>query len=257
MLFTGLSILISIVLLLLMLAAMHLGNRIGLSIDAKAEDEYKRGTGAVEGSLFALLGLLLAFTFAGAAARFEVRRDQIIEEANCVGTAYLRLDILPADRQPALRQLFRDYVDERLKGFELTPDPAAETHFARANEMQTQIWRECTAACAEAGNPAVTSLVLAAMNQMFDIASSRAAARLGHPPLPIFILLVSAALACSAMAGRDMASRVFRKRLYRFGFAFMVSLTVFVIVDLEFPRIGFMQLDRYDAFLMQVRKSMD
>jgi len=61
----------------------------------------RAGTGTIEGAVFALLGLLIAFTFSGAAARFEDRRALIIEETNDIGTAYLRLDLLPASAQPA------------------------------------------------------------------------------------------------------------------------------------------------------------
>jgi hypothetical protein len=58
------------------------------------------GTGAVDGAVYALLGLLIAFTFSGAAARFDERRGLIVEEANDIGTAWLRLDMLPASAQP-------------------------------------------------------------------------------------------------------------------------------------------------------------
>jgi len=67
----------------------------------------RAGAGAVEGSVFGLLGLLIAFTFSGAAFRFDARRQLAVEETNAIGTAYLRLDLLPADKQPALRDSFR------------------------------------------------------------------------------------------------------------------------------------------------------
>ena len=73
---------------------------------------------AVEGAVFALFGLLLAFTFSGAVARFDAHRELVIEERNNIETAYLRLDLLPLQSQPPLRQLFRDYVDSRLHLYE-------------------------------------------------------------------------------------------------------------------------------------------
>src|SRR5437879_73732 len=91
------------------LICLEIGRRIGvrnLTTD--------RGGGAVEAALFGLLGLLIAFTFSGAATRFDTRRQLIIDEANMIGTAYLRIDLLPADAQPALREKFRQYVDSRL-----------------------------------------------------------------------------------------------------------------------------------------------
>ena len=74
-------------------------------------DGLTKGASAAEGAVFALLGLLLAFTFSGAASRFEDRRWFINSEANAIGTAYLRLDLLPAEAQPPLRDLFRRYAD--------------------------------------------------------------------------------------------------------------------------------------------------
>src|SRR4051812_18023888 len=66
-------------------------------------------TSSLEASVFALLGLLIAFTFSGALSRFDLRRSQAVDEANAIGTAYLRIDLLPAAAQPLLRETFRKY----------------------------------------------------------------------------------------------------------------------------------------------------
>jgi hypothetical protein len=83
------------------------------------------GFGTIEGSVLALLGLLIAFTFSGASARFDTRRQLIVEATNHIGTAYLRLDLLPAGAQPALRESFRRYVDARIEVNRKLPDMAA------------------------------------------------------------------------------------------------------------------------------------
>ena len=82
----------------------------------------RAGLGAVDGAVFALLGLMIAFTFSGAASRLEVRRQLIVQEANAIGTAYLRLDLLPPGAQPGLREDFRQYVDARLAVYSKLPD---------------------------------------------------------------------------------------------------------------------------------------
>ena len=64
--------------------------------------------------MFSLYGLLLAFSFSGAAGRYDARKQLIVEEANAIGTAYLRVDLLPTETQPAMRAQFRNYVDSRL-----------------------------------------------------------------------------------------------------------------------------------------------
>jgi hypothetical protein len=93
---------------------LEIGRRIGIARIAHNPDGLAKGGGAAEGAVFALLGLLIAFTFSGATSRFEDRRHLITEEANDIGTAYLRVDLLPSDAQPEIRELFRRYVDLRV-----------------------------------------------------------------------------------------------------------------------------------------------
>ena len=130
-----------------MLLFLEIGRRIGvrrMKEDAGAAGE---GVGAVDGAVFALLGLLIAFTFSGASSRFDTRRQLIVEETNDIGTAYLRLDLLPADLQPALRESFRRYLDARIEVYRKLPDlAAAKESLAKANELQRQIWRQAVAA---------------------------------------------------------------------------------------------------------------
>src|ERR1700678_2199115 len=93
---------------------------------------------AVEGAVFALFGLLLAFTFSGAVARYDAHRELVTEERHDIETAYLRLDLLPPQSQPRLRQLFRDYVDSRLHlydGVSAGGRPATE-------QLKREIWQE-------------------------------------------------------------------------------------------------------------------
>ena len=75
----------------------------------------RTGASLVDAAVTGILGLLIAFTFAGAQSRLDARRQLIVRETNIIGTAYLRLDLLPPEDQPAIRQLFRDYVDARLR----------------------------------------------------------------------------------------------------------------------------------------------
>ena len=89
---------------------MELGRRIGQRRAVTDTEAAVVGVGVLDGAVFALLGLLIAFTFYGAASRFDTRRQLAVEEANAIGTAYFRLDILPPDAQPALREKFRRYV---------------------------------------------------------------------------------------------------------------------------------------------------
>ena len=94
------------VVVLALAAGRYLGRR---NISQETETARIRLT-AVEAAIFGLMGLMIAFTFSGAANRYELRRQMTVDEANAIGTAYLRLDLLPAQAQPALREKFRRYL---------------------------------------------------------------------------------------------------------------------------------------------------
>ena len=169
-------------------ALLELGRHLGIRKRAKDPEGATKGLGAMEGAVFGLLGLLIAFTFSGAADRFNHRRALIVAEANAIGTACLRLDVLPAVAQPELKEDFRRYVDARLDFYhELSDREGAEREFARATKLQGIIWRKAVAASQQTNNAEVMTLVLNAFNEMIDIAAIRAAALQTHPPLTIYI----------------------------------------------------------------------
>src|SRR6187399_1892492 len=117
MTFTLLILALSIVLFIGMLVSIEIGRRIGIARLAHDPDGLAKGISASDGAVFGLLGLMIAFTFSGAASRFEARRHLVTEEANAIGTAYLRVALLPEDAQPELQKLFRQYVDLRLETY--------------------------------------------------------------------------------------------------------------------------------------------
>src|SRR5262245_7039672 len=122
----GLLVLVNLALLLGMLLMLVLGRRIGQRDLTRDPEATRTGFGALCAAVLALLGLHLAFTISGAGARSDPRRIQIVAEANAIGTAYLRLDVLSAAAQPPLREAFRRYLDTRLSAYRKLPDiPAA------------------------------------------------------------------------------------------------------------------------------------
>jgi len=254
-----LSYILSASLFVGMLVLLEVGRRIGRHRLATDPEGAKAGTGTIEAALFALLGLLIALTFSGAAVRFDARRQLIAEEANAIGTAYLRLDLLNEDFQPALRVLFREYVDARLAAYGALPDmQTARRELARATVLQHTIWNDAVSACRRTvvQQPA-TMLLLPALNQMIDITSVRTMAAMTHPPGIIYVLLFGLGLLCSLLAGYGMAAGKRRSWLHMLEFAFVLAITLYVILDLEFPRLGFIRIDAADCMLVEVRQSMD
>jgi hypothetical protein len=249
---------VTLVLFLGMLLLLDVGRRIGVRRRAQDPEGAGAGIGAVDGAVFALLGLLIAFTFSGAAARFDARRALIVEEANNIGTAYLRLDLLPGEAQPALRDLFRRYVDSRLETYRKLPDfKAATAELDRSIRLQGEIWTQAVAAGRlEGAPPAATMLLLPALNQMIDITTTRTMAAQMHPPMIIFAMLYGLALASALLAGFGMAGGKSRDWLHMLAFAAVLAFAVYVIIDIEYPRLGLIRVDAFDQTLVDVRASM-
>jgi hypothetical protein len=245
-------------LFLSMLVSAEVGRRIGLARIARYGDGLVKVGGTAEAAMFALFGLLIAFTFSGAASRFQDRRDLIAEEANAIGTAYLRLDVVPADAQPPLRELFLRYLDARFAVYRQVEDETSTQELlADSTQLQAAIWQASLAAVRRPDAvPQATALLLPALNQMIDITDTREMATQNHPPLVVFLLLGGLSLVCALLVGHDTAKNPVRSSLHTVAFATIISLTVYVIVDLEFPRLGLIRVDAADQALMDLRESM-
>jgi len=240
-----------------MLLCLETGRWIGLLRIEQSKDGAGPGFGALEGAIFGLLGLLVAFTFSGAATRFETKAQLIVDEANAIGTAYLRIDLLPAVAQPALRQAFRRYADTRVKVYEKLPDiQAAKVEMSRAVALQKEIWALAVAACREISTPATVTLVMSSLNEMIDITTTRTVALQRHTPPIILALLAVVSLVCSFLAGFDAAGRKARSWVHTLGFAAILAVTFYVILDLDHPRAGLIRLTSVDQVLVELRGSM-
>jgi hypothetical protein len=239
-----------------MVVLLEAGRRLGVRRRARNADN--SGFGPAESAIFALFGLLIAFTFAGAASRFDSRRMLIADEANAIGTAYLRLDLLAADDQAAMRPQFRDYLDSRLEIYRRLPDLAAAlAELKRSGDLQTGIWaRALTATRQPAAHPNAAMLLIPALNQMFDVTTTRTMAARTHPPLVIYYVLFVLGLGCALLAGHAMADVKSWSWLHAVGFAVAIAMATYVIVDLEYPRTGFIRLAAYDQVLVELRESM-
>lgn len=242
-----------------MVGMLVLGRRIGQRRLARDPDTASAGLGVVDAAVFGLFGLLIAFTFSGAGGRFDERRQLIVQEANDIGTAWLRLDLLPAEAQPALRQLFRDYVDARIAAAEAAPDlEAVAQQLDRAVQLQGSIWAASVAAVQTPGlSPAAATLLMPALNAMFDITTTRDYAAIRHPPVVIWILFYLIAMVSALLAGQGMAANRRPSKLHLLGFPAIMASVVTLVINLEHPRLGLVTLDRFDQAIRDVRAGMD
>lgn len=250
--FLSLSFALTLGLFLGLVLSMESGLRLGRRWLARNPGGLPSGMGAAEGAIFGLMSLLIAFSFSGAASRFEARKHLITSEANAIGTAYLRLDLLPPAVQPGLKQHMQQYVDARLASFQGLPDTANDN----TAQLQRTIWQQSQAACRQPeAAAAACQLLLPALNEMFDITTTRAVALKNHPPLVIFCMLAALSLLSALLVGFGMSPNERRNWVHILLLAFALSMTIYVIMDLEFPRLGLIRVDTADKVLMDLRSS--
>lgn len=210
------------------------------------------GSSTIEGAIFGLFGLLLAFTFSGAISRYDNHRLLLVDEVNDIGSAYLRLDLLPPQMQPELRQLFRDYTNSRLHLFDAVGDEITP----ETTQLQGVIWKKATAAATSQGAAAdAAKLLLPAINDMFDITAKRQNAFHMHPPAVVYWLLFLFSGGSALMAGYSMKPSD-HDWLHSVALALAVTLTVYTILDVEYPRLGLIHLRDRDQALISLRDSM-
>lgn len=259
MLQTAAALLYSLGLLLTMLLVAEAGRRYGLR--RRSQDPEASGTAGslIDGAVFGLLGLLIAFTLSGALQRFDHRKDLVLQESNAIGTAYLRLNLLPPAAQAGLRSGFRDYVDARLAIYRSLDDAQAlQMGRLLAARLQQSIWLQAVDACRAEGSPATANLVLGALNEMFDSASARMAnMELMHPPAVVFAMLFLIAALSAFLTGYGSASHASKPGVHRTVFAVVIAATVYVVLDIEYPRHGFIRVDSADRLLTDLRAGMN
>jgi hypothetical protein len=243
--------LLPLLLLIEMLVCLEIGYRIG-----RKQREYQ-GTSTVEAAILGLLGLILAFTFGAVQTRVDIRRELIIKEANAIGTAYLRLDLLPPSEQPGIRGLFRPYLDSRLRFYQMLGNrEAAERELAGSTKLQQEIWTRAVAACRpEPWTPAAI-LVLPAINDMIDVTAARTLMLQTHNPGFVTALLVTLAGCSGIVAGYGMSARKSRSLLHVILYAVTITATVNAVIELDFPRTGLIRISSADNILLRLRDSI-
>lgn len=212
----------------------------------------------MDGAIFGLMGLLIAFTFTGAASRFDHRRDLIREEVNAIGTAWLRLDLLAPPSRSEVQTLMRAYVDQRIATHrEMTDLEATNQASHRAAQIQAHMWTRLQEAVRTETSLPLTQAVLPAVNDMFDAGTTRVLAAEQHPPPAIYLTLIVLVLVTAFLTGFGQSKATRQSMLHLFGFAVTTTLALCLILDLEYPRLGLIRVAGADQALIDLRASMD
>ncbi|QEY52104.1 bestrophin-like domain [Legionella longbeachae] len=215
------------------------------------------GLQIVEGSIFTLLGLIVAFTFSSANQRFDQRRYLIIEEANAIRTADLRIDLARPEIQKNLHQDLKQYLSYQIDNYRQISDfETFRLNHMKSLAMQKKIWKLVSKECTAKYQENKCSLLLSAFNKMFDIANTRYEYSYVHPPVIIFLLLVGLALLGALLAGYNIGETKGGTILHLVSYALVIATTIYIIIDLELPRLGFIRVDSFDAVITELYQNM-
>jgi hypothetical protein len=240
-----------IFILLIALVSVECGYRIGRYRHNRHKEEKEAPVGTMVGAALGLLAFILAFTFGLAAGRFETRRQVVLDEANAIGTTYLRAGMLP-ERGEQIRALLRDYVDVRLEA--VRSGNLAEG-IRRSENIQEQVWKEAETVGEKNPNSIVVGLFIQSLNEMIDMHAKRLQASLrSRIPGAIWLgLFAVAVLSLSAMGYLEGLPRS-RRSLAVLAVAVAFSVVIELIADLDRPQEGVLRVSQQP--LLDVQRSM-
>ena len=199
------------VLVVAMVIATEAGYRLGRGVGSRSDDEpYRSHINGLQASLLGVLALLLGFTLSLALQRFDHRSETVVEEANAIGTAYLRSQILT----PALR-----------------------------DEVRNELWDQARQAAALDPNMVTTGLYIQSLNDAIDAFGRREASLRRHVPEVALILLVGTLLASGWMVGLTSGIAGHRPSMATYVLSTLIRLLLLIIVDLDRPRRGLIRID--------------
>ncbi|RLJ59460.1 hypothetical protein BCF46_1609 [Litoreibacter meonggei] len=239
------SFVIAVVLLVAMGVAMRVGRIIGKSGSLHHNDESKSQVGAVQGSLLGLLALLLGFTFSLALKRYDDRSRAVVDEANAIGTAWLRADFLSESRQNEAKALLSRYG---LTRFEAGRVPASDLErrdglVSAAEEIFAKLWTIAGIEVQEVGGPAAVSFA-GSLNDMIDSLGSRDAAIERHVPEPVLFLMFATFVLLGSILGYSSGLTLVKAGFPIYAMMFLIVALVFVIIDLDRPRRGIIAVNQ-------------
>ncbi len=224
------------VLLLSLEAGFRGGRRAASQRDPGAGDQ----VGAVQGAILGLLGLLLAFSFAAAGGRFLERQDLIVQEANAIGTSFLRADLLGEPYRSELRAALERYTAHRI---EITSGDAralSASALAEVEHLHARIWSAASGGVAARRDAMLA--VLTPVNEVIDLHASRLAASRKHiPGLVLGLLIVCSGLAL-AVIGYGCGLGGSRRAPMTMSLALVIGAALWTTIDLDYPRAGLLRL---------------
>jgi hypothetical protein len=222
----------------LLLLAAEFGFQSGRRLYTKHDEPRKAQIAGTQTAVLGLLGLLLAFTFAMAAARYESRRQLVLEEANAIGTTYHQASLLPEEHKTNVENLLRQYVNVRLDFYFSGRSKAALANAQQATaELQHELWNHAVAAAKEAPTP-VTATFINSLSSAIDLDAMRLHAMRTRVPGAVWILLLVVAISGCWVSGYGAGGSGERGAFISLWLPLLIGVVITLIADLDRPRGG-------------------
>jgi hypothetical protein len=247
------SSLLAVLIFLAILGAIYFGFRYRHWLLAKRRVEGKENIGAIEGSLLGLMALLMAFTFSIAAEKFDRSRRVLVEEANAISTAILRCDLYPDSIRTLLRADFSQYVDARIAYYDARDNQKLiQESLQKTDYYSARIWKRVAESAQNLQNRARTEVMVTALNNMIDIVTTRESYRIAKVPPIVFWALVLITAMGGFLVG--YANRADKENIVLVtAFALMTAMALFLIVELDRPQRGILNIDAVEQFMVQLK----
>lgn len=208
--------------------------------NAPLDDDAREDFGVVQSATLTLLALVIGFSLSMAVGRYDQRKNFEEEEANAIGTEYLRASLLPDSEAAAVRSLLAKYLEQRILFYQVrNPQRLAEID-STTSQLENQMWAELKSAAAAQPNP-VTALAVAGMNDVINTQGYTQAAWWNRIPYAAWTLMVLIGLLCNVLVGYGARSPTPRKRFLLI-MPLVVSLSVMLIADIDSPRNGIIRV---------------
>jgi hypothetical protein len=221
---------------------LEAGYRAGRWRHARTTEEKDAPVSAMVAAILGLVAFMLAFTFGLAASRFDAKRQTVLEEANAIGTTYLRTRLLPEPQKSETAKLLRDYVDVRVRAVQEGNIAEAIT---QSEKLQELIWQQAVAAADKDHGSIMTGLFVQSLNEMIDVHAKRMLTGLrSRIPITIWfgLFALSALGICSMGYQAGLSATSHSPAMMALVVAFAGVL--FLIVDLDRGREGFLTVDQ-------------
>jgi hypothetical protein len=200
--------------------------------------EHKDDLGIILAATLTLLALIIGFSFSMATDRYNQRKDLEQAEANAIGTEVRRADLLSPQDAARVRELLRDYLDQRILFYNNKSKSSRIQIAERTGRLQADLW--ISARDATGANPTpVAALVLSGMNDVFNAQGASQAADLNRIPVAAWLLMASIAICSTLLLGYRARSS---GRL-AFVLPLVVSISLLLIADIDTPRHGLIHVN--------------